>query len=153
MKGGQDMAKLPMAKTYAQEGRAMGNTNFLAKFVRQDFWKIRWGVLQSITFFADKISSITEWYSKYLTKSINENRGTKLTLDGSPQGRTAWSNSSPYSTSSEGESADYLAISAIPNWMLIVTAFMEKSDSKQLANNYYAFAECEHGDGSNESER
>jgi hypothetical protein len=121
MKGGQDMA-IAYGYTTAQEGRAMGQHELLAKFAEQDFWKI--DVVSYIDYlFADKYLN-TEWYSKTYKKHYRIG-GTKLTLDGSPQGRTAW-RTQPYLLPPDGESADYLGYPAIPN-DADVTAIYEKA--------------------------
>jgi hypothetical protein len=121
MKGGQDMA-VSYGYTTAQEGRAMIQHELLAKFAEKDFWKI--DVVSYIDYlYADKYLN-TEWYSKDYKKHYRIG-GAKITLDGSPQGRTAW-RTQPYLIPPDGESEDYVGYPAIPN-DADVTAIYEKA--------------------------
>ncbi len=110
MKGGQDMA-VSFGYTTAQEGRAMIQHELLAKFAEQDFWKI--DIVSYIDYlYAGKYLN-TEWYSKEYKKHYRIG-GAKITLDGSPQGRTAW-RTQPYLLPPDGEDKDYAGYPAIPN--------------------------------------
>ena len=91
MDAGQEMA-LSYGYTTAQEGRAMEQHDMLAAFAEKGFWKL------------DVVSYIDYAFQQHMESKWNkkeyENRyrigGLKLTLDGSPQGRTAWRTSLIY---------------------------------------------------------
>ena len=107
---GQDMA-LSYGYTTAQEGRAMQNQEMLVAMAEMDKYKI--DVISYIDYmFVDKHMS-SKWNSK---NYINKFRigGMKVTLDGSPQGRTAW-RTEPYLIPPEGMPHDYNGYPAIPN--------------------------------------
>jgi predicted amidohydrolase YtcJ len=107
MKAGQDMA-LSYGYTTAQEGRAMEHHEMLAAFAEKDFWKL------------DVVSYIDYAFMPYMDSKWNkkdyENHyrigGLKLTLDGSPQGRTAW-RTKPYLLAPHGAADDYSGYPAI----------------------------------------
>ena len=107
MTAGQDMA-MSYGYTTAQEGRAMDNQEGLAQLAESNFLKI------------DVVSYIDYAYPKYMYSKwnsatyINHYRiaGMKLTLHGSPQGRTAWRNT-PYSLPPPGENKNYKGYAAI----------------------------------------
>lgn len=109
MKAGQDMA-LSYGYTTAQEGRAMEQHDMLAAFAEKEFWKL------------DVVSYIDYAYEPYMDSKWNkkdyENRyrigGLKLTLDGSPQGRTAW-RTQPYLLAPHGAVPNYSGYAAISN--------------------------------------
>lgn len=96
--------------TTAQEGRAMANHEQLADYAQQGKLKI------------DVVSYIDYAYQKYLQTDWVGKRykdhyrigGIKLTLDGSPQGRTAW-RSEPYLIPPDGQQQGYSGYPAIPN--------------------------------------
>lgn len=73
--------------------------------------------------FADKYLA-TKWHSKDYTDHYRIG-GVKLTLDGSPQGRTAW-RTQPYLLPPDGAAEDYSGYPAIPNDDE-VTAIYEKA--------------------------
>jgi predicted amidohydrolase YtcJ len=107
MAGGQEMA-VSYGYTTAQEGRAMEQHELLAAFAEKDFWKI------------DVVSYIDYAYPKYLESKWNSKDyknnyrigGMKLTLDGSPQGRTAW-RTEPYLLAPHGAVDKYAGYPAI----------------------------------------
>jgi predicted amidohydrolase YtcJ len=109
MKAGQDMA-LSYGYTTAQEGRTMEQHEILAAFAEKEFWKL------------DVVSYIDYAYAQYMDSKWNkkeyENRyrigGLKLTLDGSPQGRTAW-RTQPYLLAPHGAVPNYSGYPAIEN--------------------------------------
>jgi predicted amidohydrolase YtcJ len=109
MTAGQDMA-LSYGYTTAQEGRAMEQHDLLAGFAEKNFWKI--DVVSYIDYMYSQYMD-TKWYSKDYTNHYRIG-GLKLTLDGSPQGRTAW-RTQPYLLPPDGASKDYLGYPAIPN--------------------------------------
>lgn len=115
---GQDMA-LSYGYTTAQEGRAMQNQEMLVTMAEMDKYKI--DVISYIDYmFVDKYMT-----SKYnSTNYINKFRigGMKVTLDGSPQGRTAW-RTEPYLIPPEGMPHDYSGYPAIPNDSVLSSIF------------------------------
>ena len=125
MKAGQEMA-LSYGYTTAQDGRAMEQHALLAKFAELSFWKL--DVVSYVDYmFTEPLES--KWYSK---KYNNHYRvaGMKITLDGSPQGRTAW-RTIPYLLPPDGAIKNYSGYPAIPN-DADVTAIYEKA----FSNNY-----------------
>ena len=111
LNSGQDMA-MSYGYTTAQEGRAMPNTHaFLEEVAKQDLLKI--DIVSYIDYsIADSLLE-TEWNSP---SYINHYRigGMKITLDGSPQGRTAW-RTQPYLLPPNGAEKGYKGYPAIPN--------------------------------------
>ena len=125
MTAGQEMA-LSYGYTTAQDGRTMEQHALLAKFAEKDFWKL--DVVSYVDYlFTEPLDS--KWYSK---KYHNHYRvgGMKITLDGSPQGRTAW-RTIPYLLPPDGADDNYSGYPAIAN-DADVTAIYEKA----FANNY-----------------
>ena len=107
---GQNMA-LSFGYTTAQEGRAMSNNDVLIKMAEEG--KIKLDVVSYIDYlFVDKYMN-TKWNSKTYDKHFRIG-GMKVTLDGSPQGRTAW-RTQPYLLPPDGASKDYAGYPAIPN--------------------------------------
>ncbi|MEO1010511.1 MAG: amidohydrolase [Bacteroidota bacterium] len=108
---GQEMA-LSYGYTTAQEGRAMENHEMLAAAAERGAFKL--DVVSYIDYaFVDKYMG-TAWNTK--NKSyINHYRigGMKVTLDGSPQGRTAW-RTQPYLIPPDGAKKDYAGYPALP---------------------------------------
>ncbi|NVJ85191.1 MAG: amidohydrolase [Algoriphagus sp.] len=117
---GQDMA-LSFGYTTAQEGRAMQNHELLAANAERGELKL--DVVSYIDYtFTDQYMN-SKWNRKdYLNKY--RIGGMKLTLDGSPQGRTAW-RTQPYLLPPDGMEADYAGYPAIPDDST-VQAIMEK---------------------------
>ena len=109
MNAGQDMA-LSFGYTTAQEGRAMEQHELLAAFAEKGFWKLD---IVSYIDYAFSQYLDTEWNSKTY-KNHYRIGGMKLTLDGSPQGRTAW-RTLPYLLPPDGAAKDYLGYPAVPN--------------------------------------
>ena len=107
MGAGQDMA-MRYGYTTAQEGRAMENHEALAQLAEANFLKI------------DVVSYIDYAFPKYMRSKwvskdyVNHYRigGMKLTLDGSPQGRTAW-RTQPFLLPPPGENKNYKGYPAI----------------------------------------
>jgi predicted amidohydrolase YtcJ len=115
---GQEMA-LSYGYTTAQEGRAMQNQEMLEAMAEMDKYKI--DVISYIDYmFVDKHMT-SKWNSK---NYINKFRigGMKVTLDGSPQGRTAW-RTEPYLIPPEGMPHDYSGYPAIPNDSVLSSIF------------------------------
>lgn len=96
--------------TTVQEGRAMGNHEQLANYATRG------------KFYLDVVSYIDYSFPKYLETSWNSSTytnkyrigGIKLTLDGSPQGRTAW-RTEPYILPPDGQNHGYHGYPAIPD--------------------------------------
>lgn len=103
---GQDMA-VSYGYTTVQEGRAMDE--FLAGFADKKLFKL--DVVSYVDYSRPDILK-TKWYSKDYSNHYRI-AGMKLTLDGSPQGRTAW-RTKPYLLPPPGEKKSYLGYPAIP---------------------------------------
>lgn len=132
--GGQNMA-LSYGYTTAQEGRAMQNHEGLVEAAEKNALKL--DVVSYIDYmFVDKYMG-SEWNSKSY-KNHYRIGGMKLTLDGSPQGRTAW-RTQPYLIPPDGAEKGYLGYPAIPNDS-VVSAIYEKG----LKNNWQTLT---HGNG------
>ncbi len=115
---GQNMA-LSYGYTTAQEGRAMQNQEMLVTMAEMDKYKI--DVISYIDYmFVDQHMN-SKWNSK---NYINKFRigGMKVTLDGSPQGRTAW-RTEPYLIPPAGMPHDYSGYPAIPNDSILSSIF------------------------------
>lgn len=114
---GQNMA-LSYGYTTAQEGRAMDNHNSFVALADARQLKL------------DVVSYIDYAYLKYMhTKwnSPNYNNhyriaGMKITLDGSPQGRTAW-RTIPYVHPPDGQPASYKGYPAIPDDRKVIALY------------------------------
>lgn len=107
---GQELA-LSFGYTTAQEGRAMDNNQLLINMAENDKYKL--DVVSYVDYqFVDKFMN-TKWNSKDYYNHFRIG-GMKLTLDGSPQGRTAW-RTEPYLLPPDGMPADYSGYPAIPD--------------------------------------
>lgn len=110
LKAGQDMA-MSFGYTTAQEGRAMQNSEILESAAERGLLNL--DVVSYVDYaFADQYMG-SKWVSK---DYVNHYRigGLKLTLDGSPQGRTAW-RTTPYLLPPDGADSGYLGYPAIPD--------------------------------------
>lgn len=115
---GQEMA-LSYGYTTAQEGRAMQNHEMLVAMAEKDKYKI--DVVSYIDYmFVDEYMD-SKWNSKDYTNRYRIG-GMKVTLDGSPQGRTAW-RTEPYLIPPEGMPHDYSGYPAIPNDSVLSSIF------------------------------
>lgn len=103
----QELA-LSFGYTTAQEGRAMSNHEQLAHYAESGRLKI--DVVSYIDYTFDQYMR-TPWYSPDY-KDHYRIGGLKLTLDGSPQGRTAW-RTLPYLVPPDGQKAGYKGYPAI----------------------------------------
>ncbi|MEQ8715192.1 MAG: amidohydrolase [Cyclobacteriaceae bacterium] len=115
---GQDMA-LSYGYTTAQEGRTMENHEQLVGKAESE--KLKLDVVSYIDYmFLDKYMD-SKWNS-----STYDNRyrigGMKVTLDGSPQGRTAW-RTQPYLIPPDGAKNDYNGYPAIPNDSTLISIY------------------------------
>ena len=111
LEAGQEMA-VSYGYTTVQEGRAMaGNHAMLTSLAEQD--RLLVDVVSYLDYTVPDSIYETNWYS---TEYQNHYRiaGMKLTLDGSPQGRTAWI-THPYLVPPEGVDPGYSGYPAIPN--------------------------------------
>jgi predicted amidohydrolase YtcJ len=107
---GQNMA-LSYGYTTAQEGRAMQNHELLTRMA--DAGVINIDVVSYIDYqFMDKYMD-SKWNSNDYTNHYRIG-GMKVTLDGSPQGRTAW-RTEPYKIPPVGMPHDYSGYPAIPS--------------------------------------
>ena len=124
---GQDMA-LSFGYTTAQEGRAMlENHAFLAGKAEEN--KLKLDVVSYVDYlFVDSLMN-TKWNSIKYDKKYRIG-GMKLTLDGSPQGRTAW-RTQPYLLPPDGAKEGYLGYPAIPQ-----DSVLESLYRKGFANNW-----------------
>jgi len=124
---GQDMA-LSYGYTTAQEGRAMlENHAFLAGKAEED--KLKLDVVSYVDYlFVDTLMN-TKWNSRKYDKKYRIG-GMKVTLDGSPQGRTAW-RTQPYLLLPDGAKEGYLGYPAIPQ-----DSVLESLYRKGFANNW-----------------
>ena len=124
---GQEMA-LSYGYTTAHEGRAMlENHNLLANAATNG--KLKLDAVSYIDYmFVDTLMK-TEWYGK---KYKNHYRiaGMKITLDGSPQGRTAW-RTKPYLIIPDGAQEGYLGYPAIPDDSVVQSLY-----EKAFENNW-----------------
>jgi len=118
---GQEMA-LSYGYTTAQEGRTMENHEMLVN--QSEAGKLKLDVVSYIDYlFVDKYME-SKWNSKTYDNHYRIG-GMKLTLDGSPQGRTAW-RTQPYLIPPDGAKDGYLGYPAIPNDSMVI-AIYEKS--------------------------
>lgn len=118
--------------TTAQEGRAMGNHLQMADYAKRG--KLYLDVASYIDYSATSYMR-SEWNSRNY-KDHYRIAGYKLTLDGSPQGRTAWRNT-PYVLPPSGQKAGYKGYPAIPN-----DEDVRKIVDTAFANNWQLLAHC-----------
>jgi predicted amidohydrolase YtcJ len=131
---GQDMA-LSFGYTTAQEGRAMQNHELLA--ANAEAGQLKLDVVSYIDYmFVDQYMG-SKWDSRDYTNHYRIG-GMKVTLDGSPQGRTAW-RTQPYLIPPDGQGADYAGYPAIPEDSTVQAIF-----EKGFQNNWQILV---HGNG------
>ena len=94
--------------TTAQEGRAMTNHELMAGYAEKGKFKI--DVVSYVDYMFPKYIR-SKWYGKNYNNHYRVG-GIKLTLDGSPQGRTAW-RSTPYLLPPDGQKKGYAGYPAI----------------------------------------
>jgi hypothetical protein len=117
---GQDMA-LSFGYTTAQEGRAMQNHDMLVSVAEAGKLKI------DLVSYIDYLYIDKYMNSKWNSKTYNNHYrigGLKLTLDGSPQGRTAW-RTQPYLIPPDGAQTGYLGYPAIPNDSVVSSIYQK----------------------------
>lgn len=128
---GQEMAA-SFGYTTANEGMATTNHEQMADYAMRGKMKI------------DVISYVNYRFPQYLNSEWNSRTyknhyrigGLKVTLDGSPQGRTAW-RTTPYLVPPAGQNADYRGYPAIP-----VDEEVQKIVDSAFANNWQMKAHC-----------
>ena len=165
-KAGQDMA-LSYGYTTAHEGRAFeDNHDMLANVAKHNMLKldvvsyIDYNVTMFNKEFMD--SQWKEWYGPEYKKKYRIG-GMKLTLDGSPQGRTAW-RTIPYVEAPEGKELGYLGYPAIEedsdveaiykqafdnNWQIITHANGDAAMDQMIRTMQKVSAQYEHKDRRN----
>ncbi len=117
---GQEMAA-SYGYTTAVEGRAMSNHEQMADYAKRG--KFRLDVLSMIDYsMAEYLEG--EWTGRTY-KDHYRVGGIKLTLDGSPQGRTAW-RTQPYLLPPDGQKPGYAGYPAIPEDS-VVTAIVDQA--------------------------
>jgi len=115
---GQNMA-LSFGYTTAQEGRSMENHEMLVNASENN--KLKIDVVSYVDYlFVDKYMN-SKWNDK-MYKNHYRIGGMKLTLDGSPQGRTAW-RTQPYLIPPDGAKNGYLGYPAIPEDSVVVSIY------------------------------
>ena len=115
---GQNMA-LSYGYTTAQEGRTMENHEMLVSAAEAG--KLKIDVVGYVDYmFVDKYMS-SKWNRKTYENHYRIG-GMKLTLDGSPQGRTAW-RTQPYLIPPDGAKKGYLGYPAIPKDSMVISIY------------------------------
>lgn len=122
---GQDMA-LSYGYTTIQEGRAMLNSHlFLEQMALANMLKV--DIVSYVDYSISDSLLKTNWYSLDY-KNHYRIGGMKLTLDGSPQGRTAW-RTEPYLIPPEGASKDYKGYPAITSDEDVIEIYKKAFDN------------------------
>jgi predicted amidohydrolase YtcJ len=117
-KEGQDLA-LSYGYTTAQEGRAMENHEMLVNASKAG--KLKLDVVSYVDYmFVDKYMS-SKWNRKTYDNHYRIG-GMKLTLDGSPQGRTAW-RTQAYLIPPDGAKKGYKGYPAIPKDSTVIAIY------------------------------
>jgi predicted amidohydrolase YtcJ len=123
---GQEMAA-SFGHTSVQEGRAMGPQH--SAFVSfAESGKLKLDIASYVDYTAPELFR-TKWYGKSYNNHYRI-AGIKLTLDGSPQGRTAWRHA-PYLIPPDGQPKSYKGYPAIPKDADVFNVF-----DTAFANNY-----------------
>lgn len=131
---GQDMA-LSYGYTTAQEGRDMGSVDQFSSLANAK--KLKLDVVSYVDYaFVDKYMD-THWNSKAYDNHYRIG-GMKITLDGSPQGRTAW-RTQPYLIPPDGADEGYKGYPAIPSDSVLTSLY-----EKAFKNNWQVLT---HGNG------
>jgi predicted amidohydrolase YtcJ len=131
MDAGQKLAA-SYGYTTCNEGRATGNHELLADYANRG--KLYLDVNSWIDYSVPKYMR-SEWNSKDY-KNHYRIAGLKLTLDGSPQGRTAW-RTTPYLIPPDGQQKGYKGYPAIPNDIDV-----QNIVDSAFANNWQLKAHC-----------
>lgn len=121
LKRGEDLAK-SFGYTTAQEGRALAsNHEILANYAQKQGFEID---VVSYVEYTEREPLDSEWYGREYHNRYRV-AGLKLTLDGSPQGRTAW-RTVPYLLPPDGQEAGYLGYPAVPDDEVVID-FIEEA--------------------------
>lgn len=128
---GQKMAA-SFGYTTANEGRAMTNHEQMADYAKRG--KMYIDVNSWVDYLFPQYMR-SEWYSKTY-KNHYRIAGLKLTLDGSPQGRTAW-RTMPYLLPPDGQKKGYKGYPALPK-----DEDVQKVVDSAFANNWQLKAHC-----------
>ena len=108
--------------TTAQEGRAFASGHdMLAAYAEEKGFPID---VVSYVDYSDTSPIDSEWHSDDYRGGYRVG-GMKITLDGSPQGRTAW-RTRPYLLPPDGQDEDYAGYPAIPDDQVVIN-LMEKA--------------------------
>ena len=111
--------------TTAQEGRAFAAShNGMAAYAEQHGFPID---VVSYIDYSDRSPLASDWYGREYRNGYRVG-GLKITLDGSPQGRTAW-RTEPYLLPPEGQGPDYAGYPAIPDDQTVID-LVEEAYSK-----------------------
>lgn len=110
LNSGQDMA-LSYGYTTAQEGRAMKSTHDFLSFAAENKL-LKLDVVSYVDYSATEELMKTKWNSSSYQNHYRIG-GIKVTLDGSPQGRTAWK-TIPYLIPPAGRDSTYRGYPALP---------------------------------------
>jgi len=153
---GQELAA-SFGHTSVQEGRAMApQHNAIESFARSG--KLKLDIASYIDYSMPNLFK-TEWYGKTY-KNHYRIAGIKLTLDGSPQGRTGWRHI-PYLIPPDGQQKGYKGYPAIPsdesvkaivgqaygnNWQILVHANGDAAIDQMLTGIRYASEKYGGGD-------
>lgn len=120
MQRGLELAKR-FGYTTAQEGRAFAASHEgLARAAERGSFDID---IVSYIDYTDRNLLSSEWYGRDYRNRYRI-AGMKITLDGSPQGRTAW-RTEPYLLPPDGQSAGYAGYPAIPDDEVVAALFDE----------------------------
>ena len=126
LEAGQEMA-LSYGYTTAQEGRTMQNHEGLVK--NAEAGKIKLDVVSYIDYMHVDNYMDSKWNSKNYHNHYRIG-GMKITLDGSPQGRTAW-RTQPYLIPPDGAEPGYKGYPAIPDDSVVTSLY-----KKAFSNNW-----------------
>lgn len=119
--------------TTVQEGRAfLSSHQFLSSAAEHN--QLPLDVVSYIDYSCDSLL-LSDWYSESYKNNYRIG-GVKLTLDGSPQGRTAWC-SHPYLIPPDGESAEYRGYPVISNDSIVKGIY-----DKCYKNNWQVLTHC-----------
>lgn len=133
MDKGQELA-LSYGYTTANEGRAMvGNHKTFVDYANKG--KLKLDVNSDVDYTVAKELMATEWNSKDY-KNHYRIKGVKLTLDGSPQGRTAW-RTIPYILPPDGQPKTYKGYPALPD-----DKEVERVVNEAYSNNWQLSIHC-----------
>ncbi|VXB16772.1 Amidohydrolase [Flavobacterium sp. 9R] len=133
MDKGQELA-LSYGYTTANEGRAMvGNHKTFVDYANKGKFKL--DVNSDVDYTVTKELMATEWNSKTY-KNHYRIKGVKLTLDGSPQGRTAW-RTIPYILPPDGQPKTYKGYPALPE-----DKEVERVVNEAYSNNWQLSIHC-----------